>query len=118
MKITKVEVIPLVRQLESPFEGGTYRIDNRYTLVTRVETDEGLVGQIFGGDEDQTQDQVVKLIRDHFAPMLIGQDPHDVERLWAAMFYSTIDLGNRGLHMLDMRTRGILTQAVAAVDNA
>ena len=34
------------------------------------------------------------------------------------MFYSTIDLGNRGLHMLDMRNRGILTQAVAAVDNA
>lgn len=117
-KITKVEVIPLVRALESPFEGGTYRIVNRYTLVTRVETDDGHVGQIFGGDEDHTQREIVNLIRDHFAPMLIGEDPHDVERLWAKMFYSTIDLGNRGLHMLDMRNRGILTQAVSAVDNA
>jgi L-alanine-DL-glutamate epimerase-like enolase superfamily enzyme len=50
--------------------------------------------------------------------MLVGEDPRDVERLWNKMFFSTVDLGNRGLHMLDMRNRGILTQAVAAVDNA
>ncbi len=118
MKITKVDVIPLARKLETPFEGGTYRIDNRYTLVTRIETDEGHVGQIFGGDEDHTQNEIVSLIRNHFAPMLVGEDPHDVERLWAKMFYYNIDLGNRGLHMLDMRNRGIITQAVSAVDNA
>jgi len=117
MKITKIEVIPLVRKLESPFEGGTYRIVNRFTLVTRIETDAGLVGQIFGGDEDNTQTEIVNLIRDHFAPMLIGEDPRDVERLWAKMFYYNVDLGNRGLHMLDMRNRGILTQALSAVDN-
>ena len=29
MKITQVEIIPLIRKLESPFEGGTYRIVNR-----------------------------------------------------------------------------------------
>lgn len=118
MKITKVEAIPLVRKLETPFEGGTYRIDNRYTLVTRIETDEGLVGQVFGGDEDHTQDQIVALIRNHFAPLLIGHDPREYERFWAQMFYYNIDLGNRGLHMLDMRNRGIITQAVSAVDNA
>src|SRR5579864_7067681 len=113
MKITNVEAIPLVRKLETPFEGGTYRIDNRYTLVTRIETDEGVVGQIFGGDEDHTQDQIVALIRKHFTPLLIGQDPREYERFWAQMFYYNIDLGNRGLHMLDMRNRGIITQAVS-----
>ncbi|MEP7285651.1 MAG: mandelate racemase/muconate lactonizing enzyme family protein [Chloroflexota bacterium] len=118
MKISKVEVIPLVRKLEQPFEGGTYRIANRYTLVTRVYTDEGLIGETFGGDEDMTQTEIVNLIRQHFIPMLIGEDPRDVERLWNKMFFSNIDLGNRGLHQLDMRNRGILTQAIAAVDNA
>ena len=118
MKITKVEAIPLVRKLETPFEGGTYRIDNRYTLVTRIETDVGVVGQIFGGDEDHTQDQIVALIRKHFAPLLVGQDPREYERFWTQMFYYNIDLGNRGLHMLDMRNRGIITQAVSAIDNA
>jgi L-alanine-DL-glutamate epimerase-like enolase superfamily enzyme len=118
MKITQVEVIPLARKLETPFEGGTYRIDNRYTLVTRVHTDDGLVGEVFGGDEDMTQDAIVSLIRNHFVPLLVGEDPRDVEKLWNKMFFTTVDLGNRGLHMLDMRNRGILTQAVAAVDNA
>jgi len=118
MKITQVEVIPLARKLETPFEGGTYRIVNRYTLVTRVHTDEGLVGEAFGGDEDMTQNEIVGLIRNHFAPMLAGQDPRNVERLWQQMFHYNIDLGNRGLHQLDMRNRGILMQAIAAVDNA
>lgn len=118
MKITKVEVIPLARKLESPFEGGTYRIVNRNTLVTRVYSDEGLVGEAFGGDEDMTQMQVVSLIRDYFEPMLVGQDPRHNELLWNKMFYNNIDLGNRGLHVLDLHNRGILTQAIAAVDNA
>jgi D-arabinonate dehydratase len=118
MKITQVEVIPLARKLETPFEGGTYRIDNRFTLVTRVYTDDGFVGEVFGGDEDMTQTGIVNLIRNHFAPMLIGEDPREIEKLWDKMFYYNIDLGNRGLHQLDMRNRGILTQAIAAVDNA
>jgi L-alanine-DL-glutamate epimerase-like enolase superfamily enzyme len=118
MKITQIEVIPLARKLNSPFEGGTYRIVNRNTIVTRIYTDEGLMGECFGGDEDMTQPQIVALIRDHFVPMLIGQDPRDSELLWEKMFLSNIDLGNRGLHQLDMRNRGILTQAIAAVDNA
>jgi L-alanine-DL-glutamate epimerase-like enolase superfamily enzyme len=118
MKIARIEVIPLARKLESPFEGGTYRIVNRNTLVTRVYTDDGLMGEAFGGDEDMTQNEIVSLIRDHFVPCLVGQDPRDVERLWNTMFFSNIDLGNRGLHQLDMRNRGVLTQAIAAVDNA
>ena len=118
MKITRVEVIPLVRRLEEEFVGGTYRIVNRYTLVTRVYTDAGIVGQVFGGDEDQRQAQVVALIRDHFAPMLVGEDARDVERLWQKMFDSNIDLGNRALHVLDLGNRAVLMQAIAAVDMA
>ena len=55
MKIAKVEAIPLKRQLEQYFDGGTYRIVNRDTIVTRVYTDKGQVGEVFGGDEDQSQ---------------------------------------------------------------
>ena len=118
MKITQIEVIPLVRRLEETFSGGTYRIVNRNTLVTRVHTDAGIIGQAFGGDEDQRQEQVVALIRDHFAPMLAGEDARDVERLWERMFHSNIDLGNRSIHVLDLNNRGILMQAIAAVDMA
>ena len=95
MKITQVEVIPLQRKLNQTFEGGTYRISNRYTLVTRITTDEGLIGETFGGDEDGAQDKIVRCIRDYFAPLLIGEDPQNVERLWAKMWQQRIDLGNR-----------------------
>lgn len=118
MKITQIEVIPLVRHLEEVFSGGTYRIVNRYTIVTRVHTDAGIVGEVFGGDEDQRQDQIVNLIREHFTPMLVGEDARDIERLWHRMFTSNIDLGNRSLHVLDLNNRGILMQAIAAVDMA
>jgi L-alanine-DL-glutamate epimerase-like enolase superfamily enzyme len=118
MKITGIEVIPLVYRLEEPFIGGTYRIVNRNTIVTRVCTDAGIVGQAFGGDEDHTQREIVDLIRNHFAPLLIGEDARDIERLWDKLFHSNIDLGNRALHVLDLGNRAILTQAIAAVDNA
>jgi len=118
MKITRVEIIPLVRKLEEEFKGGTYRIVNRNTIVTRIYTDAGIVGEAFGGDEDQRQDQVVGLIREHFTPMLVGEDARDVERLWDKMFHSNVDLGNRSIHVLDLNNRGILMQAIACVDNA
>jgi L-alanine-DL-glutamate epimerase-like enolase superfamily enzyme len=118
MKITKIDVIPLVRRLEKEFTGGTYKITSRNTIVTRVYTDLGIIGEAFGGDEDRWQPQVVSLMRDHLAPMLIGEDARDVERLWETMFHSNVDLGNRALHMIDMINRAILMQAIAAIDNA
>lgn len=120
MKITRVEIIPLVRKLEKVFEGGTYRIVNRNTLITRVYTDDGIIGEVFGGDEDIVQDKVVALVREHFEPMLIGEDPRNVELLWNKMFFDggKIDLGNRSIHVLDLRNYGVLMQAIAAVDMA
>ena len=118
MKITNIEVIPLVRKLEQEFLGGTYKIVNRNTLVTRVFTDAGLVGEVFGGDDDHTQREIVDLIREHYAPLLVGQDPRDVERLWEQLFNYEIDLGNRSLHVLDLHNHAIRTQAIAALDMA
>jgi L-alanine-DL-glutamate epimerase-like enolase superfamily enzyme len=118
MKITQVEVIPLVRKLPDAFEGGTYRIVNRNTLVTRVHTDCGITGEVFGGDEDMSQAQVVGVIREHFAPMLVGEDARNIQRLWQLMFDCPLNLGNRGLHALDLRNHALKMQAIAAVDMA
>ncbi len=118
MNITRIEIIPLVRQLEEAFSGGTYRIVNRYTLVTRVYTDVGIVGQVFGGDEDQRQDLVVKVVREYFEPLLVGQDARNPERLWQKMFNLNIDLGNRSIHILDLNNHAIQMQAIACVDMA
>jgi D-arabinonate dehydratase len=113
-----IEVIPLDMDLERTFKGGTYQVKSRPTIVTRVHLKDGTVGETYGGDEFHTQAEIVSLIRDHFAPMLAGADARDIGRHWERMFHSNIDLGNRGLHQLDMHQRGILMQAISCVDNA
>ena len=83
--------------------------------MTRVYTDAGIIGEAFGGDEDRNQHRIVALIRDHLAPRLIGEDARDVEQLWESMFFSDVDLGNRGLHVHDLANRAILMQATSVV---
>ena len=77
MKIKQVESIPLVRNLESVFEGGTYRITSRNTIVTRVELDNGVVGETFGGDEDQYQLDVCRVVNSIYRPLIVGGDVRD-----------------------------------------
>jgi L-alanine-DL-glutamate epimerase-like enolase superfamily enzyme len=83
-----------------------------------VYTDQGIVGEVFGGDEDRTQTEIVALIRNELAPLLVGEDARDVERLWKKMFSHPVDLGNRSLHVLDLHNHAIVMQAIAAIDMA
>lgn len=118
MKIVDVRAIPLVRPLEETFRGGTYQITSRNTLVTEVEADTGLVGSVFGGDEEKHQLEVASTIEDIFKPLLIGEDPWQVELLWEKMFQAEMNLKNRGIHTLDLTNKAIQMQAIAAVDIA
>lgn len=118
MKIKFIEAIPLVRQLRDTFRGGTYTITSRNTIVTRVELEGGIVGETFGGDEDQYQLDVCRIINQLYRPLLEGHDVRDVERLWELMWQVRVDLGNRGIHVLDQAKHCVRTQAIAAVDIA
>ena len=118
MKIKHIEAIPLDMALSEVFTGGTYQVTARPTIVTRVYLDNGMVGETYGGDEVHTQKQIVQVVREQFVPLLVGQDVRDFQRLWDAMFTLPLDLGNRGLHQLDMHPRGIIMQAISCVDNA
>ena len=79
MKIKHVEAIPLVRELEETFQGGTYKITSRNTIVTRAELDNGVVGEVFGGDEDHYQMDVCRVVNTIFRPLVVGEDVRDVE---------------------------------------
>jgi len=118
MKIAHIEAIPLDMALSRVFSGGTYKVSSRPTIITRVHLDNGIVGETYGGDEFHTQAEIVDVMRDHLGPLLIGEDVRDHQRLWSKMFNIKLDLGNRGLHQLDMRPRGILLQAISGLDNA
>jgi len=60
-----------------PIRNGKYTYTTAGLGLTRVHTDEGLVGVGLGG--------VDRALLDRFKPLLIGQDPLNVERLWAEM---------------------------------
>ena len=46
MKIKHIETIPLVRKLQDVFQGGTYKITSRNTIVTRITLEDGTLGHI------------------------------------------------------------------------
>lgn len=118
MRIKHIEAIPLVRKLEDVFQGGTYKITSRNTIVTRVELDNGVTGETFGGDEEEYQIHVCRIVNEIFGPMLVGGDVRDVEAHWEKMWATRIDLNNRGIHTLDLAKHCVHTQAIAAVDIA
>jgi L-alanine-DL-glutamate epimerase-like enolase superfamily enzyme len=119
MRIKDVQAIPLEKNLDRIFQGGTYEITSRYTLVTEVWLENGVCGRTFGGDEVRYQKDIAALINGPFRDMLVGQQLPDVERHWNAMFECTaLDGLNRSIHTLDLANRSVLMQAIAAVDIA
>ena len=82
----------------------------RCTVITRVLTTEGIVGESYNGDEEgDAQVRLVRTITDTLAPLLEGRDAAMVESCWQAMLPITYDiLGDRALAM----------KAIACVDSA
>jgi len=74
-------------------------------LIVEIFTDAGLVGLGNGALAPQVTKQVIDL---YLKPLLIGQDPWDVERLWQHMYRKTIAFGRKGIGMV----------AISAVDIA
>ena len=119
LRIAELRAIPLERKLDRVFQGGTYEITSRYTLVTEVVLENGVTGCMFGGDETNYQKDITALINGEFRSMLVGQELPNVERMWSAMFDCTsLEHRNRSIHTLDLANQSIKMQAVAAVDVA
>ena len=70
--------VPLART----YRGSTYQMTHRSTLVTRVVTEEGIVGEAYAGDEDADLLAIDRIVREEIAPRLVGDDAFAVERCW------------------------------------
>jgi D-galactarolactone cycloisomerase len=109
LKIERIEVIPIVVPLEKRYSGSYYKMDRRCTIVTRVQTDQGIVGESYNGDTDDGQAAIVKIITDELAPALKGRDAFASESNWEAMLPASFDI---------LRERSLAMQAIACVDTA
>ncbi|MCC8127653.1 MAG: mandelate racemase/muconate lactonizing enzyme family protein, partial [Clostridiales bacterium] len=97
MKIEKVECIPMIYHMKHPIYSGTGKCNTRQMLLIRIYTDTGLVGlgeaATFGGPVYTTQ----VVVENEIAPLLIGEDPVNTERLWHKCFYAHFQHGRGGI---------------------
>src|SRR4051794_18620185 len=95
--------------LDREYRGSFYGMSNRSTIITRVHTAEGLVGEAYAGDEDSTLAQIAAIVRDEIAPRLIGTDAFGYERCWELGYPVTFD---------QLRDKRVGLVALAGVDFA
>jgi D-galactarolactone cycloisomerase len=107
--ITKLETIPIRAPLEREFRGSYYRMTNRATLIVRLHSDAGVVGEAYVGDEDETLLDIQAVVQAEIAPRVCGLGVLATERIWQAAFPATFDI---------LRDRRIGLVAVAGVDAA
>jgi D-galactarolactone cycloisomerase len=108
MQIKHIETIPIEIPLVKTFGGSKYKVNSRCTVITRIHTNEGLVSEVYNGDNREHSKEIIRIIHDELAPLVIGEDIFQVEKIWEKMFYITT---------LN-RDRKIAMEAIACVDTA
>ncbi|TPJ63451.1 mandelate racemase/muconate lactonizing enzyme family protein [Mesorhizobium sp. B2-7-1] len=109
LKIERIECIPLCMPLPRTFRGSYYHMTHRCTIITRIYTSGGIVGEVYNGDEFETQAEVVKIILDEIQPRLIGKDAFNIEGCWEEARAPSYNI---------LRDRKLAMCAQACVDSA
>jgi len=109
LTIAAVETIPVRVPLAQTYRGSRYQMTHRSTIVTRIHTEEGVVGEAYCGDEDAGLLEIDEIVRTELAPRLLGEDAFRVERLWELARPATFDI---------LRDRRLGLVATACIDAA
>ncbi len=108
MRIARVDAIALDIPLARNFGGSTYAVLKRSTVITRLATEEGLVSEVYNGDNREHGPEIVRLIREELVPRVVGLSIFEGERVWERLFALS--------HT--SRDRKLLMEAIACVDCA
>jgi D-galactarolactone cycloisomerase len=107
--IERVEFIPLIMPLPKTFRGSYYFMTHRCTIITRIYTACGIVGECYNGDEYETQAAVLKILREEIAPRVVGLSAASPEICWEAALAPTFNI---------LRDRKLALSAQACIDSA
>ena len=89
--IERIETIALRVPLTHIYKGSYYKMRNRCTIITRIHTSDGIVGQSYNADTDEEQHEVLSIIHDELAPLVTGLDIAQPELIWHSMIPATLD---------------------------
>ena len=109
LTISRIETIPVRVPLGRVYRGSHYQMTHRSTIVTRVHTEEGIVGEAYAGDEDAGLFEIDEIVHREIAPLLIGEDAMATERCWQLARPTTFNI---------LRDRRLGLVACACVDTA
>ena len=113
MRITRLNSqllrLPLPRPAAQALPlGGSGRLDHTFLLLVTLDTDAGLSGLGFAYSTQGGGRALRALADDDLAPLVVGEDPLDHERLFAKC----------GVRLQSIGRRGLVMQAYSAVDLA
>jgi D-galactarolactone cycloisomerase len=109
LTIERIETVAIRVPLGRVYRGSHYQMTHRSTIVTRVHTADGIVGEAYAGDEDAGLMEIDAIIRNEIAPRLVGVDAMAVERCWELARPATFNI---------LRDRRLGLVACACVDTA
>jgi D-galactarolactone cycloisomerase len=82
LRIEGVDTVPIRVPLDKVYRGSHYQMTHRSTIVVRVHTSSGIVGEAYAGDEDGGLQEINSIILNEIRPRLIGEDAFGTERCW------------------------------------
>lgn len=109
LTVERLEIIPVIAPLAREFRGSYYRMHSRATVVVRIFTAEGIIGEAYAGDEVDTLPEIVAVLEDEIAPLIHGANLFATESIWATCYPVTFNI---------LRDRRIGLVALAGIDAA
>jgi D-arabinonate dehydratase len=103
MKITRILTEDYQWRRPKPLRDGRQTYDWAGVYLVKVETDEGVTGIGLRTPPGAVATAIVEFL----SPLLIGEDPIDIERLWHRMWEPKV-----------VGRRGMITRAISAIDIA
>ena len=99
MKITDVETILLCYRYEQDekwkWSGGATL--QRNCVLVRITADDKYIGLGEIGESAYLPRAVENMIETRFKPMLLGEDPFNIEKIWRKLYIQSAHYGRRGV---------------------
>lgn len=107
--IERIETIAVRVPLDRVYQGSHYKMTHRSTIITRIYTRGGLIGEAYAGDEDAGLFEIKSIIDEELVPKLLGRSALYTEQIWELTRPATWDI---------LRDRRLGLVACACIDGA